>query len=252
MECYIRQQLSQLFVASWSAWQLVRAFTALKERAKCWVTSFQDPIPSWRAVISHVPAAVDGRVIKDENVNYVIWFGLQNHTCFQCLSHFCIVRKPLNVPFFYIDCDERTCNECRPVKHCEGCNEKFCGDCKYMTECDQCNDVFCNEGEDECDTTKCNVCNQNRCHNCGPLGKNHAGSATHQSVKDVSLIWLTCNSIPGAATACVRIALHTNSVKARALQILTIKKMMIVPSAELGCCRSFWKKLGFCQKKMKS
>ena len=98
-------------------------------------------------------------------------FGLQIRTCIQCLDHFCSECKPVNVPFVCDDCDEVTCNKCRPVRHCAGCNGNFCGDCKFNKQCDLCDSYFCNEStyEDECDTSGCDECKRRRCNNCGPL-----------------------------------------------------------------------------------
>lgn len=98
-------------------------------------------------------------------------FGLQERTCIQCLDHFCFECKPVNVPFVCDDCEEVTCNICRPVRQCAGCNGNFCGDCKSNEQCDLCNGYFCNEStyEDECNTYGCDECKRRQCTNCGPL-----------------------------------------------------------------------------------
>ena len=106
-------------------------------------------------------------------------WGLQNFTCYDCLSHSCY---DCAAPFCKM-CEKMFCGDCATTLYCNGCDMFACNKCDEFSKCDNCGEEFCSN----CDEVNlCECCNQARCFNCasyytceGDCGSNNCDECAH-------------------------------------------------------------------------
>ncbi len=92
-------------------------------------------------------------------------FGIDRHTCYGCLKHYCrnCESESGDKMLGYCDgCDRMYCTDCTSLLQCGGCAKQRCSDCA-LNNYDACPDCgsFC------CDSCSCNECGF-FCYNCNP------------------------------------------------------------------------------------
>ena len=97
-------------------------------------------------------------------------YGTQNHTCYDCLKHYChqcefdtVIDAMLNECEI---CKREYCQGCSMLTYCSGCDYDICDNCNTY-ECVKCYEYFCSECIDENESLrKCYYCDKFCCRKC--------------------------------------------------------------------------------------
>ena len=92
-------------------------------------------------------------------------YGVQQHICYECNEHSCIVHTDEMEPFICGICELSYCMDCNPTKMCELCNVATCQECVDTSTCEICDVTSC---EKCCPTYFCDYCDEIRCFDCSP------------------------------------------------------------------------------------
>ena len=106
-----------------------------------------------------------GSIFSDDDATNLLTFGNQNHTCSQCMKHYCYRcdgRQDRQYGFceFSLErcdiCEKDQCVECSGTYHCEGCRNYYCMSCSEGTTCSDsgCDNKICSD----CDLRQCDKC----------------------------------------------------------------------------------------------
>ena len=137
-----------------------------------------------------------GSIFSDDDRRKSYMFGNQNHTCSQCMKHYCyrcddreeIYQDRDYSPWsFSLEscgiCEREQCVDCSGIYWCEsclsfycldckecktcsgGCENKICSDCALQpSQCQKCKEVFCME----C-SSRCEICDETLCYDCNVI-----------------------------------------------------------------------------------
>eukprot|EP00984_Skeletonema_dohrnii_P020798 scaffold10223_cov96-Skeletonema_dohrnii-CCMP3373.AAC.6 len=118
-----------------------------------------------------------GSSVSDVNSCYT--FGNQNHTCSQCMKHYCyrcgiqdsnedFSNRRDGIGAFHLErcnvCEREQCVECSGMYKCEEClsSKCYCMNCRESTECSLCSDRICSD----CKISQCKSCKTGVCLMC--------------------------------------------------------------------------------------
>mmetsp|Transcript_25544 Transcript_25544/g.61412 ORF Transcript_25544/g.61412 Transcript_25544/m.61412 type:complete len:247 (+) Transcript_25544:692-1432(+) len=123
------------------------------------------------------------------------WYGLQRHTCCNCVKNFCDEHEGRDVAIDIIFCSECKrwfCTSCVPeYETCHRCSDCICKACGELEECNRCQESFCRQ----C-MQRCTFCDEAQCRVCKPLvqcvghecdNKSHCAECFDGKIRDVVL-----------------------------------------------------------------
>ena len=134
---------------------------------------------------------VGSSVIADDRTSFLT-FGHQNHTCSQCMKHYCYRAedqfrdRDRRMGKFLLECcdmcEKELCVECSGMYQCERCSKYYCMGCTESTAChnhnESCENRVCSDYDlSQCVkckkgfcfswcSTLCNRCDCHVCHGC--------------------------------------------------------------------------------------
>ncbi len=144
-----------------------------------------------RASLPQRVRVMDGQWVQDVGGPWIQrggnQFGADQHTCYECLKHYCRncdSESGGKMVDYCGQCNRIYCADCAPILQCDGCFELKCSGCANFDTCPDCGSFCCDSCSCSCGffcyNYNCNTNQDDRPHTCDECQERLCGSCRRQ------------------------------------------------------------------------